>query len=190
MRTYLITASTVLAVGLLLSSCGGGGHDQAAMDAHAAMMKADSAAKAALAANEAGVKAVVEILNTGNMDKIGDHVAENFVDHQQDPSITTTGIQGLKDMIGLVRGAYPDFNQEVISMSTTGDMTFVHFRMKGTNTGPWGVMPATGKAMDVMGVDIMRFENGKAVEHWGYMEEMKMMTQLGMMPEPGAEAKK
>ena len=30
-------------------------------------------------------------------------------------------------------------------------------------------------------VDVLRFENGKVVEHWGYMEEMKMMEQLGMM---------
>ena len=175
---------------MLLASCGGGEHNQAKMDEHKAMMKADSTAKAELAAREAGVKAVTEIINSGNMDKIGDYIAENFVDHQQDPSITTTGIQGFKDMMSLLRGAYPDYHQEIISMSTTGDMTFVHFRMKGTNTGPWGPMPATGKTMDVMGVDVLRFENGKAVEHWGYMEEMKMMTQLGLMPEPGAEAKK
>jgi hypothetical protein len=37
-----------------------------------------------------------------------------------------------------------------------------------------------------MGCDILRFENGKAAEHWGYMEEGKMMQQLGLMPAPGA----
>ncbi len=189
MRKQLILASAPLAIGLLLASCGGGGHDHAAAD-HTDMMKADSTAKAELAARETGVRAVFEAINTGNLGNIGDHVAENFVDHQQDPSITTTGIQGLKDMVGLLRGAYPDYHQEIVSMSTTGDMTFVHFHMKGTNSGPWGAMPATGKTMDVMGVDVLRFENGKAVEHWGYMEEMKMMTQLGLMPEPGAEEKK
>ena len=190
MRNQLILASAPLAIGLLLASCGGGGHDHAAAAEHAAMMKADSTAKAELAAREASVRAVFESMNTGNLDNIGDYVAENFLDHQQDPSITTTGIQGLKDMVSLLRGAYPDYHQDIVSMSTTGDMTFVHFRMKGTNTGPWGEMPATGKTMDVMGVDVLRFENDKVVEHWGYMEEMKMMTQLGLMPEPGAEEKK
>ena len=62
--------------------------------------------------------------------------------------------------------------------------------MIGTNTGPWGEMPATGKVMDVMGCDVMRFENGKAAEHWGYMEEAKMMMQLGLMPPPAAPEKK
>jgi predicted SnoaL-like aldol condensation-catalyzing enzyme len=42
-------------------------------------------------------------------------------------------------------------------------------------------MPATNKPIDIHTVDVLRFENGKVVEHWGYMEEFKMMEQLGMM---------
>ena len=45
-------------------------------------------------------------------------------------------------------------------------------------------MPATNKKIDVEGVDIIRFKNGKAVEHWGVYDNMKMMQQLGMMPPP------
>ena len=67
-------------------------------------------------------------------------------------------------------------------------MMYVHFNMKGTNTGGMGPdMPATNKAMDVNGVDIIRFENGKAMEHWGYWEESKMMQQLGMAPAEGGK---
>ena len=106
------------------------------------------------------------------------------------PEITSTGLQAARDMIALYRTSMPDLHQEWLHASTTGDRTYIHYRMKGTNTGPYGDMPATGKAMDVMGVDIIRFQDGKAAEHWGYMEEMKMMTQLGLMPEPGAEDKK
>ena len=66
------------------------------------------------------------------------------------------------------------------------DMVIAHYTMTGMNSGPMGEMPATNKSVNVNGVDIVRFENGKAVEHWGYWEEMKMMQQLGMMPEMGA----
>jgi predicted ester cyclase len=51
-------------------------------------------------------------------------------------------------------------------------------------------MPATNKPVDVYAVDVLRFENGKVVEYWGYMEEMKMMEQLGMMPGAEDPAKK
>jgi hypothetical protein len=65
------------------------------------------------------------------------------------------------------------------------DTTFVvtHYTMTGTNTGSIMGMPATGKKFNIHGVDIVRFVNGKCVEHWGYDEEMKMMQQLGMMPD-------
>jgi predicted ester cyclase len=79
----------------------------------------------------------------------------------------------------------------VLSSAMEGDMLFVHFNQKGTNSGAMGPdMPATGKAIDVSGVDIIRFANGKAVEHWGYWDETTMMQQLGLAPAPGAAPQK
>lgn len=190
MKPNTLLKTTPLAAVLFLASCGGGEHDHAMMDQHMAMMKADSVADAAVAAQEASVKAIFDVINTGKVDEVDNLMTENFVENQKDPAITSTGRQAVKDMFNMVRTAYPDYKQEIISMSTTGDKTYIHFHITGTNTGPWGEMPATGRTMDVMGVDVIRFENGVAAEHWGYMEEMKMMTQLGLMPEPGAEAKK
>ena len=114
----------------------------------------------------------------------------NVVDHQMDPSIKTTGIQSIKDLLNMYHTAFPDVKQEILGMATKGDRTYFQIHMTGTNTGAWGDMPATGKVMDVMGCDVMRFENGKAAEHWGYTEEAKMMMQLGLMPPPAAPKKK
>ena len=54
--------------------------------------------------------------------------------------------------------------------------------------------PTPGKlavqAIDVMGADVVRFVDGKVAEHWGYMEEMKMMGQLGLWPPAPAAAPK
>ena len=55
--------------------------------------------------------------------------------------------------------------------------------MTGTNSGPMMGMPATNKKMTgIMGIDMMRWENGKFVEHWGLFDEHAMMSQLGLMP--------
>lgn len=189
MKTELSPSTLAIAALLLLGACSA---PDPKMAEHMAMMKADSAEAAQVAAQENAVRAIFDMINSGNYEGMDNLMTADFVDHQQDPSITTTGIQGVKDMMNLLRGAYPDYKQEVLHMSSSGDRTYVHLRMTGTNTGPWGAMPATGKAMDVMGVDVIRFADGKAAEHWGYMEEMKMMTQLGLMPDPAAapEAKK
>lgn len=177
---------------LLLASCGtpGGGHDDKMMAEHMAMMKADSAAKAATMANEESVRKVFTMFETGNTDGIETCVAENMVEHSPAPGITSTGMQALKDIIAMHHGAFPDTKITVLSMAVDGDIVMAHYNMKGTNTGPMGEgMPATNKAMDVNGVDVVRFENGKGVEHWGYWEESKFMQQLGMMPAPGEEDK-
>ncbi len=186
MKKSLFLSAIPITALLLLASCGGGQTESPMASEHTAMMKADSAADAAAAAQETMAREMGEIFATGNVDALETLLNDNFVDHQQDASITATGIEGARQMVSLVHTAFPDYKQEVVSVSTTGDRTFVHLRMMGTNTGPWGDSPATGKAMDVMAVDILRFENGKVSEHWGYMEEMKMMQQLGLMPDPAA----
>lgn len=188
MRTLL--SSLPLAGILLFAACESAEHEKAEHNdpmaaMHAEMMKADSAAQA----QEAMAVKITELFNNHDLTGLEELMNTDFVDHQQDPSIKTTGIQGAKDFLGMMFTAFPDFKQEIISMSTTGDMTFMHIRMTGTNSGPWGEMPATNKVMDVMGCDVIRFANGKASEHWGYMEEVKMMTQLGMMPPPEAPKK-
>jgi predicted ester cyclase len=45
-------------------------------------------------------------------------------------------------------------------------------------------MPPTGKRIDVNLIDIMRFnEAGMVCEHWGLMDMLSMMQQLGAIPE-------
>ena len=191
MRTLL--SSSPLPGILLFAACESAEHESAehaeqhdAMSAmHAEMMKADSMAMA----QEAMVIRINDLFNGTDPSGLEDVMTADFVDHQMDPSITSTGMQSVKDLLAMYHTAFPDIKQEIVSMATKGDRTYFHVHLTGTNTGPWGEMPATGKAIDVMGCDVIRFQDGKAAEHWGYLEDMKMMTQLGLMPPP-AEPKK
>lgn len=155
-----------------------------------ATLAADSSTKANAATQEAATRRMYDMFNTGNLDSLADYMGDDVVDHQMDPSIKSTGLQAVHDLVAMYRTAMPDFHQEILAISTTGDRTWLQLRLTGTNTVPLSTTPATGKAVDVMGIDMLRFEHGKAVEHWGYMEEMKMMQQLGLMPAPDTAAKK
>ena len=46
-------------------------------------------------------------------------------------------------------------------------------------------IPPTGKAVSIGVIDIIRLADGKFVEHWGQMDSMGMMQQLGAIPTPG-----
>jgi predicted ester cyclase len=142
---------------------------------------ADAEKMAELDARKEAFLKVASMFETGNTDGVEMYVNENVIEHAVMPGITETGIGALKQAIKMNHAAFPDNKMTVLSIAHEGDLTFIHYNWKGTNTGSMGEgMPATGKTVDVNGVDILRFENGKAAEHWGYSEEGKMMEQLGM----------
>ncbi|MCB9169956.1 MAG: ester cyclase [Flavobacteriales bacterium] len=181
MRSFTLGAG--LSGLLLLGACNAPAPDPMAAK-NAEIAKADSVEKARVAAQEETLQKITEMFNTGNTDGIEDLVTADFLDHQMPPELATTGVQGARDVVAFYRTAMPDLHQDIVRTATNGDLTFMQVHMTGTNTGPMGAMPPTGKAMDVMGADVVRFADGKMVEHWGYMEEAKMMQQLGMMPGP------
>ena len=45
----------------------------------------------------------------------------------------------------------------------------------------------TSKSFTVSAIDIIRFADGKAVEHWGNQDDLGMMQQLGVIPSGAAE---
>jgi len=46
-------------------------------------------------------------------------------------------------------------------------------------------VPPTGKRVSIGVIDIIRIAEGRFVEHWGQMDSMGMMQQLGAIPTPG-----
>jgi steroid delta-isomerase-like uncharacterized protein len=131
-----------------------------------------------------------EVMGKGNLKVIDELVADNFVEHYQpDPNVPANKA-GLHQTMGMFRAGFPDLQVTIEDMIAKGDKVWAYTTMRGTNTGAFMGMPATGKKIEVKGIDIVRFVNGKAVEHWGVNDDLGMMTQLGMIPMPGQEMKK
>ena len=63
----------------------------------------------------------------------------------------------------------------------SGDKVVARVRATGTHDGELIGMPATGKSVDAQLIDIMRFdEDGLVTEHWGVVDMLAMMQQLGV----------
>jgi predicted ester cyclase len=68
-----------------------------------------------------------------------------------------------------------------------GDKAVARVQFTGTNDGEFMGMPATGRSVSVEAIDIVRFDaDGRAVEHWGVLDQLGLMTQLGASPGPPA----
>jgi steroid delta-isomerase-like uncharacterized protein len=110
----------------------------------------------------------------------------NYVEHNPAPN-QQPGVDGLVKMVVEWRNAFPDMKISVDDVIASGDRVCVRSTMNGTNTGPMMGQPATGKPISVEGIDIVRIKDGKQVEHWGQFDTMKMLQQMGMMPDNGAQ---
>ena len=83
----------------------------------------------------------------------------------------------------MFRGAFPDLEFVAEDMIAEGDKVAARITVRGTHKGPFLDIAPTGKQVSVNAIDIFRFANGKIVEHWGVMDQMSMMQQLGAIPQ-------
>lgn len=79
------------------------------------------------------------------------------------------------------RGAFPDFEMEIVSLMEEGDTVVAHFRCSGTHLGEWLGMPATGRRFeDVDEIYIFQVRNGKLAAAVGIEDNLTRMRQLGI----------
>ena len=124
-----------------------------------------------------------EVFNAGNLALIDELFAPNFVDH--DPSNPLPGLDGVRQLVSMYRGAFPDLHLTIEDEITEGDRVVTRFTGRGTHKGSLMGIPPTGKRVTIAAIDILRFENGRIAEHWGNQDLLGMMRQLGVIPAPG-----
>ena len=73
-------------------------------------------------------------------------------------------------------------HEELLQMVCEGDWVASRFRLTGTHRGGFYGLAATGRRVEVEGVDFLRIEGGRIAE-WIYAEDaFGLFRQLGSMP--------
>jgi predicted SnoaL-like aldol condensation-catalyzing enzyme len=94
------------------------------------------------------------------------------------------GRDSFKAMIVQMHNTSKDMKME--TMKEVADNDYVFEMMRYTGTGD-GVMMPPGP-YDMHAVEVIRFKDGKAVEHWSYMNAAEMMKMMGQMQGAPAQA--
>jgi steroid delta-isomerase-like uncharacterized protein len=121
-----------------------------------------------------------EIFSQGDLDKIDELLADDFIEHEELPPGIPPGKGAPKALMSMMHGAFPDFHVTVEEMLEDGDKVITRARFSGTHEGEFMGMPATGKKFDIAVIDIVEIRDGKGVAHWGIMDMAAMMQQLGL----------
>lgn len=118
-------------------------------------------------------------LNQDNWEVYSEIHTKDFVAHAGRHSVDLAG--DLQDAKGW-RQAFPDGRYSIDRVIAEGDFVVVQFTGRGTNTGPWHGMPATGKPLEVSGVGIYHIVGGRIVEEWVEYNMLSILKQLGLAP--------
>ena len=116
---------------------------------------------------------------SGDISRIDSVVASDFVDHTPKGDM---GRDSLKAMITRMKNS-GTMKSEIKKEFADDEYVMGWMHWTGTSDGSMEDMPAG--PYDMSGIEVVRFKDGKAVEHWAFMdakEMMKMMSAGQQMP--------
>jgi steroid delta-isomerase-like uncharacterized protein len=125
-----------------------------------------------------------EAFNKHRVAAIDELYTPDFVTHNN-PMVPEGNRAGAKQFFASLFVAMPDLSATVEDMVAEGDKVAVRYTTRGTQRGELMGIPATGKAVTLTAIDILRFKGGKIAEHWLEADQLGMMQQLGVIPTPG-----
>jgi predicted ester cyclase len=127
-----------------------------------------------------------EVVNAGNPGSIHQLARSDLVNHvpRQGP-----GLEGVQEILDILRGAFPDVHFTAEAMIADGDKVAVRFTITGTHTNlVVQDVPPTGKRFAFSGIQIFRVQDGQIAESWGAYDELGLYQQIGAIPLPGQTA--
>ena len=123
-----------------------------------------------------------EAWNRGEMAVIEELFAPQYTRHNPGAEPAIANHEDQRKSAGAQRTMFPDFTLHIDYMIAEGDRVAARWTIRGSNTGPRGKNPPTGKSVKYSGINIFRFENGKVVELWNHRDDLSLMRQLDGAP--------
>jgi steroid delta-isomerase-like uncharacterized protein len=132
--------------------------------------------------NKALARRSWEIVSPDNLDLIEEVYAPDLVWHEPDQDIR--GYDQAKQFVSTFFAAMPDINITVEDLIAEGEKVVSRYTIRGTHQGETEEFgPPTGRQMQLEGITIHRFEDGKIVEEWERYDNLSVLQQLGLAPE-------
>ncbi len=127
-------------------------------------------------------KAIGKAFETKDFSKIGDYIAEDCIDHSGD-SGDIKGLAAMKAQFEKWSAGSENTKAEIIKELADDEYVMSWMRFTGTDkTGAMGVKP--GEKYDMKAIELTKFKDGKAVEHWTFIESGDIKKMMGAMMPP------
>ena len=119
----------------------------------------------------------------GDLDTAGEFYAPNYVLHEPTNG-EVRGLDAAREFASTYREAFPDLQTAIEDQLAEGDKVVSRFSSKGTHLGETEDFgPATGNRIEITGITIDRFADGRIVEEWTNFDAPGMLQQIGLISE-------
>ncbi len=122
-----------------------------------------------------------EIFPNADVERLAEVIAEDSIDHDARPD-EPQGLAGVVQTMFWLGSVFSDQRWEIRQVIGEGEFVVVYCTLHAQHTGDLMGIPPTNREVAMDYVHILRFEDGKAVEHWGLRDDMALMQQLGVLP--------
>ncbi len=129
----------------------------------------------------------LEVFNNDNFGLISELVSTDFVEHTAQPGIAPTR-EGFKQFAMALKKAFPDLRYTIEDTLESGDKIVHRLTARGTMKADYMGMRATGKPAIWTEIHIGRVANGRLTEHWGLVDQLSLLIQLGVIESPAKVA--
>lgn len=127
------------------------------------------------------IEFIDKIWNKGNLEIADKFIGSPYVIYHDpgDPwELKNLELVTFKERVAYSRHVFPDLHFTLEELIAEGNKVAVSWRFQGTQKGGLPGFPATGKQVNVSGLTIYSFVNGKITGHWQVMDRLGLISQL------------
>jgi steroid delta-isomerase-like uncharacterized protein len=124
------------------------------------------------------IRAGVEALNAGQADACMALAAPDLIMNLAEMPESRRGQEAWRQGFELMRHAFPDLNARIEDIVAAGDRVAVRLRFRGTHSGEFLGIPATGRAVEYASYEFYRVADGLIAEEWICSDLASLLRQL------------
>ena len=94
------------------------------------------------------------------------------------------GPEHFKQLWRGIRGAFSGIHIDILDTIEQDDKVVARWSMGMIHTGPFLGIPPTNKRVNINGISIQRYVDGKIIAGWDNWDQLSLLVQLGAVPEP------
>jgi steroid delta-isomerase-like uncharacterized protein len=132
-----------------------------------------------IAANKALVRRAIGY-NHGASDDGTQIFAASFIAHM--PGQPPMDRASFEHFVSAVSDGMPGYSFEIHDQIAQGDLVVNRVTWRGVHTGDMAGVPATGRSVELTGINMFRVIDGQVVEQWAELDMLGLLQQIGAIP--------